>query len=86
MQEELNQFERNEVWELVPRPSNQMVIGTKWVFRNKMDENGIITRNKARLVAQGYNQQEGIDNEETFAPVAILEYKNAPSLCLPQEL
>ncbi|RVW74396.1 Retrovirus-related Pol polyprotein from transposon RE1 [Vitis vinifera] len=73
MQEELNQFERSEVWELVPRPSNQSVIGTKWVFRNKMDENGIIVRNKARLVAQGYNQEEGINYEETFAPVARLE-------------
>ena len=67
MQEELNQFERNEVWELVPRPNDQSVIGIKWVYRNKMDENGIIIRNKARLVAQGYNQQEGIDYEETFA-------------------
>ena len=57
MQEELNQFEGNEVWELVPRPNDQSVIGTKWVYRNKMDENGIIIRNKARLVAQGYNQQ-----------------------------
>ena len=73
MQEELNQFERNEVWELVPRPNDQSVIGTKWVYRNKMDENGIIIRNKARLVAQGYNQQEGIDYEDTFAPVARLE-------------
>ena len=73
MQEELNQFKRNEVWELVPRPNDQSVIGTKWVYRNKMDENGIIIRNKARLVAQGYNQQEGIDYEETFAPVARLE-------------
>ena len=73
MQEELNQFERNEVWELVPRPNDQSVIGTKWVYRNKMDENGIIIRNKARLGAQGYNQQEGIDYEETFAPVARLE-------------
>ena len=72
-QEELNQFERNEVWELVPRPNDQSVIDTKWVYRNKMDENGIIIRNKARLVAQGYNQQEGIDYEETFAPVARLE-------------
>ena len=61
MQEELNQFERSEVWELVPRPQNQSVIGTRWVFRNKMDENGIIIRNKARLVAQGFNQEEGID-------------------------
>ena len=63
MQKELNQFERNEVWELVPRPNDQSVIGTKWVYRNKMDENGIIIRNKERLVAQGYNQQEGIDYE-----------------------
>ena len=73
MQEELNQFERNDVWELVPRPNDQSVIGTKWMYRNKMDENGIIIRNKTRLVAQWYNQQEGIDYEETFAPVAILE-------------
>ena len=70
MQEELNQFERNEVWELVPRPNDQSVIGTKWVYRKKMDENGIIIRNKARLVAQGYNQQEGIEYEETFAPLS----------------
>ena len=58
MQEELNQFERNQVWKLVPNPKNRSVIGTKWVFRNKMDENGIITRNKARLVAKGYCQEE----------------------------
>ncbi|KAK0570630.1 hypothetical protein LWI29_004098 [Acer saccharum] len=71
--EELNQFERNEVWTLVPRPRNTNVIGTKWVFRNKSDEDGNIVRNKARLVAQGYSQIEGIDFEETFAPVARLE-------------
>ncbi|MBE2321394.1 hypothetical protein DVA67_036110, partial [Solirubrobacter sp. CPCC 204708] len=65
MQEELNQFERNKVWELVPRPHNHSIIGTKWVFRNKKDENGNVIRNKARLVAQGYNQQEGIDYDET---------------------
>ncbi|GJS94507.1 retrovirus-related pol polyprotein from transposon TNT 1-94 [Tanacetum coccineum] len=58
MQEELNQFVANDVWELVPLPVSQSVIGTKWVFRNKLDENGIVSRNKARLVAQGYNQQE----------------------------
>ncbi|GJX16878.1 retrovirus-related pol polyprotein from transposon TNT 1-94 [Tanacetum coccineum] len=60
MQEELNQFIANEVWELVSQPRNMTIIGTKWVFRNKLDENGIVSRNKARLVAQGYNQQEGI--------------------------
>ncbi|KAH9783348.1 Integrase catalytic domain-containing protein [Citrus sinensis] len=73
MQEELNQFERNNVWELVPNPEHQSIIGTKWVFRNKMDESGVVVRNKARLVAQGYNQEEGIDFDETFAPVARLK-------------
>ena len=73
MQEELGQFKRNKVWTLVPRPSNYPVIGTKWVFRNKMDELGNVVRNKARLVAQGYNQEEGIDFDETFAPVARIE-------------
>ncbi|GJW45187.1 retrovirus-related pol polyprotein from transposon TNT 1-94 [Tanacetum coccineum] len=73
MQEELNQFVANDVWELVPLPISQSVIGTKWVFRNKLDENGIVSRNKARLVAQGYNQQEGIDYDETYALVARLE-------------
>ena len=73
MQEELNQFERCKVWDLVDRPKGQGVIGTKWVFRNKLNENGEITRNKARLVAQGYRQEEGIDYDETFAPVARLE-------------
>ncbi|GJX79079.1 retrovirus-related pol polyprotein from transposon TNT 1-94, partial [Tanacetum coccineum] len=73
MQEELNQFIGNDVWELVPQPKNMTIIGTKWVFRNKLDENGIVSRNKARLVAQGYNQQEDIDYDETYAPVARLE-------------
>ncbi|GAA0160085.1 transmembrane signal receptor [Lithospermum erythrorhizon] len=73
MQEELVQFERNEVWELVPRPKNHNVIGTKWIFKNKSDELGNVVRNKARLVAQGYTQVEGIDFEETFAPVARME-------------
>ncbi|KAH9658634.1 hypothetical protein KPL70_023569 [Citrus sinensis] len=69
MQKDLNQFERNNVWELVPNLEHQSIIGTKWVFRNKMDESGVVVRNKARLVAQGYNQ-EGIDFDETFAPMA----------------
>ncbi|GJV83845.1 retrovirus-related pol polyprotein from transposon TNT 1-94 [Tanacetum coccineum] len=73
MQEELNQFVANDVWDLVPLPMSQTFIGTKWDFKNKLDENGIVSRNKARLVAQGYNQQEGIDYDETYAPVARLE-------------
>ena len=73
MQEELHQFERNEVWNLVPRPTHQNVIGTKWVFRNKVNEDGSVVRNKARLVAKGYCQEEGIDFDETFAPVARLK-------------
>ena len=73
MQEELNEFERNKVWQLVPRPRNRSVVGTKWVFRNKTDADGIVIRNKARLVAKGYSQQEGINYDETFAPVARLE-------------
>jgi hypothetical protein len=72
MQEELNNFTRNEVWHLVPRP-NQNVVGTKWVFRNKQDKHGVVTRNKARLVAKGYSQVEGLDFAETYAPVARLE-------------
>jgi hypothetical protein len=72
MQEELNNFKRNEVWSLVPRPK-QNVVGTKWVFRNKQDEHGVVTRNKARLVAKGYVQVAGLKFEETFAPVARLE-------------
>ena len=59
MQEELNQFERNQVWELVDKPNDHLVIGTKWVFRNKLDEHGIVIRNKARLVAKGYNEEKG---------------------------
>ena len=73
MQEELNQFERNNVWTLVPRPKSTNVVGTKWIYRNKSYEDGNIVRNKARLVAQGYSQIKGIDFEETFAPVARLE-------------
>jgi len=73
MQDERNQFKRNEVWDLIPCSKGKSIIGTKWVFRNKLDENGIIARNKARQVAKGYNQEEGIDYEETYAPVARLK-------------
>ena len=74
MHEELNNFEYNKVWRLVPRPTgNHNVIGTKWIFKNKQDAHGTIVRNKVRLVAQGYSQVEGIDYGETFAPVPRLE-------------
>ena len=73
IQEELEEFERNKVWRLVPRPAGKSIIGTRWVFHNKLDDSGVVIRNKARLVAQGYNQQEGIDYDETYAPVARLE-------------
>nr|GEU47187.1 retrovirus-related Pol polyprotein from transposon TNT 1-94 [Tanacetum cinerariifolium] len=73
MQEELNEFERLKVWELVPRPDKVMVITLKWIYKVKLDELGGILKNKARLVAHGYHQEEGIDFEESFAPVARLE-------------
>ena len=73
MQEALGQFDRNKVWTLITRPTNYPIIGTKWVFRNKMDELGNMIRNKARLVAQGYNQKEGINFNKTFASVARIE-------------
>ncbi|GKB17095.1 putative ribonuclease H-like domain-containing protein [Tanacetum coccineum] len=73
MQEELLQFKLQEVWTLVELPNGKRAIGTKWVFRNKKDERGIVIKNKARLVAQGYTQEEGIDYDEVFAPVARIE-------------
>jgi hypothetical protein len=73
MHEELNNFKRNQVWELVERPKGHNVIGTRWVFHNKQDQDGIIVRNKVRLVAQGYTQVECLDFGETYAPVARLE-------------
>jgi hypothetical protein len=72
MQERLNNFTQNEVWSLVERPK-QNVIGTKWVYRNKQDENRVVTKNKSRLVAKGNTQVEGLDFGETYAPVARLE-------------
>nr|GEU67248.1 putative ribonuclease H-like domain-containing protein [Tanacetum cinerariifolium] len=73
MQEELLQFKMQKVWVLVDLPKGKRDIGLKWVFRNKKVERGIVVRNKARLVAQGHTQEEGIDYEEVFAPVARIE-------------
>ncbi|GJZ14641.1 retrovirus-related pol polyprotein from transposon TNT 1-94, partial [Tanacetum coccineum] len=73
MQEELLQFKLQNVWVLVDLPKGHRAIGTKWVYRNKKDERGIVIRNKARLVAQGHTQEEGIDYDEVFAPVARIE-------------
>nr|GEW12996.1 retrotransposon protein, putative, unclassified [Tanacetum cinerariifolium] len=73
MQEELHQFDRLQVWELVDKPFDKSIIRLKWLWRNKKDEDQIVIRNKARLVAKGYAQEEGIDFEESFVPVACLE-------------
>ncbi|GKE58113.1 putative ribonuclease H-like domain-containing protein [Tanacetum coccineum] len=73
MQEEFLQFKPQQVWILVDLPIGKRAIGIKWVFRNKKDEKGIVIRNKARLVAQGHRQEEGIYYEEVFAPVARIE-------------
>ena len=73
MHEELNNFTRNEVWTLEEQPQDARVIRTKWVFRNKQDDQGIVMRNKARLVVKGFSQVEGLDFGVTFAPVARLE-------------
>nr|GFC71091.1 retrovirus-related Pol polyprotein from transposon TNT 1-94 [Tanacetum cinerariifolium] len=73
IQEELNEFERHEVWELVSRPDKVMDITLKWIYKVKLDELGGIVKNKARLVARGYRQEEGINFEESFASVARLE-------------
>nr|GEX30625.1 retrovirus-related Pol polyprotein from transposon TNT 1-94 [Tanacetum cinerariifolium] len=73
MQEELDQFARLKVWRLVPRPEGNTIIKTKWIFKKKKDESNLVIRNKASLVAVGYSQQEGIDYDETFAPVARIE-------------
>ncbi|GJZ22889.1 retrovirus-related pol polyprotein from transposon TNT 1-94 [Tanacetum coccineum] len=71
MQEELNKFECLEVWELVPHPDRVMIITLKWIYKVKLDELRGVLKNKARLVARGYRQAEGIDFEESFAPVYV---------------
>jgi hypothetical protein len=73
MDEELDQTEENDTWELVPRPNSKNMIDTKWVFRNKLNEDRQFKRNKSRLVCKGYAHIEGIKFEETFAPIAKME-------------
>nr|GFA04074.1 hypothetical protein [Tanacetum cinerariifolium] len=73
MQEELDPFARLKVWRLVPQSESKSVIKTKWIFKNKKDESSLVIQNKERIIAVGYSQQEGIDYDETFAPVARIE-------------
>ncbi|GJS87178.1 copia protein [Tanacetum coccineum] len=73
MQEEIHEFDRLQVWELVPKPDCVMIIALKWIYKVKLDEYGDVLKNKARLVAKGYRQEEGIYLEESFAPVAQIE-------------
>ena len=73
MQEKLDQFQKNDVWKLIEFSKGKKVVGAKWVFRNKLDDNGKVVRNKARLVAKVYSQQEGINYKETYSLVARLE-------------
>ena len=73
MNEELNSIEKNNTWELVELPKNKKAIGVKWVYKVKVNPKGEVVRYKARLVARGFLQRQGIDYEEVFAPVARLE-------------
>ncbi|GKC40144.1 retrovirus-related pol polyprotein from transposon TNT 1-94 [Tanacetum coccineum] len=73
MQEEIYEFDRLQVWEIVPKPNRVMIIALKWIYKVKLDECGDVLKNKARLVARGYRQEEGIDFEESFAPVARIK-------------
>nr|GEY16879.1 retrovirus-related Pol polyprotein from transposon TNT 1-94 [Tanacetum cinerariifolium] len=73
MQDEIHEFDRLQVWELVPQPDCVMIIALKWIYKVKLDEYGDVLKNKALLVAKGYRQEEGIDFEESFAPVARIE-------------
>jgi hypothetical protein len=73
MNEEIKQIEKKKTLSLVPRPKDKNIIGTKWVFKNNMNEKGEVTRNKTRLGCKGYTQEEGIDYGETFGPIARFE-------------
>ncbi|GJR42723.1 retrovirus-related pol polyprotein from transposon TNT 1-94 [Tanacetum coccineum] len=84
MQEEIHEFDRLQVWELVPKPHCVMIITLKWIYKVKLDKYGDVLKSKARLVVKGYRQEEGIDFEESFASVARIEairifIANAPS-------
>ncbi|GKB84954.1 retrovirus-related pol polyprotein from transposon TNT 1-94 [Tanacetum coccineum] len=73
IQDEIHEFDQLQVWELVPRPDFVMIIALKWIYKVKLNEYGDVLKNNARLVAKGYRQEEGIDFEESFAPVAQIE-------------
>ena len=73
MEEELDPIVKNDTWELNPRPKDKNVIGTKWVFKNKMNEQGKVVRNKVILVCKGYLEKEGIDYEKTYTPITKME-------------
>ncbi|XP_076924752.1 putative mitochondrial protein AtMg00820 [Bidens hawaiensis] len=73
MQEELLQFKKLNVWRLVKKPENKKVVGTRWVYKNRKDDKGVIIRNKARLVVQGFSQREGLGYDEVYAHVSRLE-------------
>ena len=73
MNREMESLKSNQVWELVEPPSDRKIIGSKWVFKRKIDANGVVERHKARLVAQGCTQKFGLDNEETFSPIVRFE-------------
>lgn len=73
MQEELEEFKRNKVWQLIPIPQGHTIVGTRWVFKNKLDESGAVIRNKARLVAKGYSQLKVVDYDEMYAPMSRME-------------
>ncbi|GKA13623.1 retrovirus-related pol polyprotein from transposon TNT 1-94 [Tanacetum coccineum] len=73
MQEEIHEFDRLDVWELVPPPDSAMIIALKWIYKMKLDEYGDVLKNKARLIAKRFRQEEGLDFEESFTSVARLE-------------
>jgi len=86
MQDELNQFERNQIWTLTARVKDHPLIGTKWIFKKELHETKNVVRNKARLVAKWYNQEEGIDFDEIFAPrCTIRNYMHGITICIINE-